>query len=125
MSEHPNAAMARATAEALEKGDFQALLDVLDDDVVWHEIGNPEPVRGKAALAARMTGGGMDFTITGTLHDVVANDDHTIALTSAKAVRNGKTLEYNTAEIYHVRNGKIVERWAFSDDTDRIAKFFA
>jgi ketosteroid isomerase-like protein len=30
-----------------------------------------------------------------------------------------------TAEIYHVRNGQVIERWAFSDDTAAIARFFA
>ena len=124
MAEHPNAARARALNDAFDAGDMQAMADALHDDVVWHEIGNPEPVRGKAALAARMTGGA-DFEIKGALHDVVANDEHTIALVSATATRNGKTLEYKTAEIYHMRDGKIVERWAFSDDTAAIAAFFA
>ena len=59
------------------------------------------------------------------VHDVVANDDHTIALGTATATRNGKTLEYRTAEIYHIRDGKAVECWAFSDDTAAIVAFFA
>ena len=47
-----------------------------------------------------------------------------IALVEATAIRNGKTLTYRTAEIYHIRNGKITERWAFSDDTAAITAFF-
>ncbi len=125
MADHPNAAKARAIIEAFNAGDMQAMADGMTDDVIWHEIGNPEPVRGKAALAARMTGAASDYEISATLHDVVANDDHTVALLSATATRNGKTFDYNVAEIYHVRDGKITERWAFSDDTARIAEFFA
>jgi uncharacterized protein len=125
MAEHPNATLARERLEALGTGDFQKLEESLADDVVWHEIGSSEPVRGKAALTARMSGGQRNFEITGSVHDVVANDDHTIALVSATATRNGKTLHYNTAEIYHIRDGKVVERWAFSDDTEAITKFFA
>ena len=34
------------------------------------------------------------------------------------------SLVYRTAEIYHMRDGKISERWAFSDDTERINRFF-
>ena len=56
MSDHPNAAIARRTLEAFNTGDMQAMSDGLDDNVVWHEIGNPNPVMGKAALAARMVG---------------------------------------------------------------------
>jgi ketosteroid isomerase-like protein len=72
-----------------------------------------------------MIGGATDDMITGALHDVVANDDHAIALVDATATRSGRTFTYRTAEIFHVRNGKIVERWAFSDDTAAIIAFFA
>jgi ketosteroid isomerase-like protein len=40
-------------------------------------------------------------------------------------VRGDRTFDYNTAEILHIRDGKCVERWAFSDDTARIVEFFA
>ena len=126
MSDHPNAAIARRTLEAFNTGDMQAMSDGLDDNVVWHEIGNPNPVMGKAALAERMVGGEKpDYEITGELHDVVGNDDHTIALVTAHATRGGKSLTYRVAEIYHMRDGKITERWAFSDDTEAITRFFA
>jgi len=108
MPEHPNATKAREGLDALNSGDMQAMSDFLDDDVVWHEIGRPEPVRGKAALAAEAQQATGDYTITGKLHDVVANDDHTIALVDATATRGGKTLNYRTAEIMHIRNGKVV-----------------
>jgi ketosteroid isomerase-like protein len=65
-----------------------------------------------------------DFEITAKLHYVVANDDHTVALLEATAQR-GDTLTYRTAEIMHVKDGKIAARWAFSHDTDRINEFFA
>jgi len=123
MAEHPNVGTLRAAHEAWDRGDIQAMADLLHEDVVWHEIGNPEPVRGRAALAARQAGA--DFEITGAMHDVLANDDHGVALVDAVARRGGRTLEYRTAEIYHLRNGKIVERWAFSDDTAAIEAFFA
>jgi ketosteroid isomerase-like protein len=125
MAEHPNVTLVRAALDKLGGGDMSALADVIADDVVWYEIGNPEPVRGKAALAARMTGGGVDFEITATTHDVVGNDEHVIALVNATATRGDRTFHYRTAEIFHVRAGRIVERWAFSDDTAAITAFFA
>ena len=125
MSEHPNATVVRNMFEALGRGDMAAMANALADDVVWHEIGNPEPLRGKAALAARFSPGAADFTMTGETHDVVANDDHTVALLSATATRGGRSFSYRVAEIYHLRDGKITERWAFSDDTAAIAAFFA
>lgn len=127
MPEHPNAALVRQSLDALNTGNNEALADMLADDVEWHEIGRAEPIRGKAAVAERFGMGGPppDFEISGELHDVVANDDHTIALVTATAKRNGRTLVYRTAEIMHVKDGKITARWAFSDDTAKINEFFA
>ena len=84
-----------------------------------------EPRRGKAALQAATAEGAADYRITATLHDVVANDEHTIALVEATATRGGRTFTYRTVEIYHIKAGKLVERWAFSDDTAAITAFFA
>jgi ketosteroid isomerase-like protein len=126
VEEHPNAALVRRSLEALNRGDRESLANLLDDDVEWHEIGRSEPFRGKTAMAERWASGGEeDFDITGELHDVVANDDHTIALVQATAKRNGRTFTYRTAEIMHVRDGKVTARWAFSDDTQAINEFFA
>jgi ketosteroid isomerase-like protein len=125
MDEHPNAALVRRSLEALNSGDMQSLVGLLDDDVEWHEIGRVEPIRGKAALAQRFGSELSDATFTGSLHDVVANDDHTIALAETTATRGGRSLTYRTAEIMHVRDGKVTARWAFSDDTAAINEFFA
>jgi ketosteroid isomerase-like protein len=69
MADHPNAALIRKTLEAFEGGDAEAIQNGISDDVVWHEIGRAEPRRGKAELAAAMTQGAVDYTITGSLHD--------------------------------------------------------
>ena len=66
-----------------------------------------------------------DYDIKFKLHDVIGGDDHTIALGEATATRGDKSLTYRTAEIYHMKDGKIAERWAFSDDTKAITDFFA
>ena len=124
-SEHPNATLVRQGLEAFNRGDMQAYADLIADDVVWHQIG-AETVRGKQAMAEATPGGNVDWQITADLHDVVANDDHAIALVEATATRpDGRTLTYRTAEIVHIRDGKLTERWAFSDDTQRIIDFFS
>ena len=122
MGDHPNVAVVRATMDAMSRGDMEAAAAHLADDVVWHYLGGSEPLRGKSALAVMR---GDDFTITAEIHDILANDDHAVALVDARATRAGRTLEYRTAEICHVKDGKITERWAFSDDTAAIIDFFA
>lgn len=123
MSEHPNVAIVRAAYEAVERGDLAASLEAMADDIVWHEIGRSEPRVGKAAVVEAMQGS--DATIDAKTHDILANDDHVIVLAEATATRDGRTLKYRVAEIAHIRDGKIVERWAFSDDTAAITAFFA
>jgi ketosteroid isomerase-like protein len=125
MEEHPNAVLVRRSLEALYTGDIQSLVALLDDDVEWYEIGRAEPTRGKAALAERFGSGLSDAQFTGSVHDVVANDDHTVALVQTTATRGDRSLSYRTAEIMHVRDGKVTARWAFSDDTAAINEFFA
>jgi len=131
MAEHPNVALVRRGMQAMNEmdmskaGEEMAIVDAfMADDIVWHEIGRAEPRRGKDELRATMGEAG-DLTINYDLHDVIANDDHAIALGTATATRGGKTLVYRTAEIFHIRDGKVVERWAFSDDTAAIVAFFA
>ncbi len=124
MGEHANATLVRRMMESMSGGDMQAASDALADDVEWHEIGRAEARHGKAEIQAAMPSA-TDYTITGSVHDVVANDDHAIGLFDATATRGGRTFSYRVAEIYHIRNGKIVERWAFSDDTAAIVAFFA
>jgi ketosteroid isomerase-like protein len=65
------------------------------------------------------------ISFKGDLHDVIANDEHMVALVNTTVERGGKTFSYRTAEIYHVKDGKITHRWAFSDDTAAINAFFA
>jgi ketosteroid isomerase-like protein len=132
MAEHPNVALVRRAMQAMNETDMtkaeeeMALVDAfMADDIVWHEIGRPEPRRGKAELRQAMMEGSRDATIQYEVHDVLANDEHAIALGTATATRGGKTLEYRTAEIFHIRDGKATERWAFSDDTEAIKSFFA
>jgi uncharacterized protein len=124
MDEHPNAKILRDMADRMKTGDFGAAFDVLADDVEWHEIGRAEPTRGKQALEERYAESRGDFEIAADMHDVVANDDHAVQLMNVTARRGDRTLEYRTAEIYHMKDGKITARWAFSDDTAQIVEFF-
>ncbi len=126
MAAEENARVARELSDAFDQRDMQRLDDLIADDVVWHEIGRSEPRVGKEALRAMAAGGpGVDFEITGEAHDILASDDHAITLVNATATRGDRTFKYRTAEIYHIRDGKVIERWAFSDDTAAIAAFFA
>ncbi len=124
MAEHPNAVLVREALDAFQRGDYEASAANLADDVVWHYLGADEPLRGKAAVLERGPAS-FDAEISGELHDVVANDEHVLAMLKVHAERKGRSLDYAIIEVYHVRDGKCTERWAFSDDTAAIIDFFA
>ena len=98
--------------------------ELVADDVVWHEIGRAEPLRGKAELRAGM--GEIDYIIDrrDPRHPRQRRPCRPPGGPRSRPAR-GKTLDYRVAEIYHLKNGKITERWAFSDDTAAITAFFA
>lgn len=124
MDEHPNAAVYRQVHERFKQGDYEAMFDALADDVVWHQIGGTT-LHGKKAVRddmSGMEGADVDFDID--LHDVVGNDEHVIALVEATVGMGDQSFTYRTAEIAHMEDGKVTERWAFSDDTQRITDFF-
>jgi len=132
MAEHPNVALVRRAMQAMNETDMSmaememAFVDAfMADDIIWHEIGRAEPRRGKDELRAAMMDMPPGSTIKYEVHDVVANDDHAVALGTATATRGDATLVYRTAEIFHLRDGRATERWAFSDDTAAITEFFA
>jgi ketosteroid isomerase-like protein len=120
-----NVAVLRQALDAFNSGNAQAAADLMADDIEWHEIGRADPIVGKEALAARFSTSLPEWDISVETHDILANADHAIALVTATAKMGGRSLTYRTAEIYHIRDGKVTARWAFSDDTAAINEFFA
>ena len=121
MADHPNAALLRKGYDAFAKGDTATLTDLFSEDVVWHLPGRnliSGEHKGRDAVFAvfaktmELTGG----TFKIDLHDIVANDEHTVSLSRASASRQGKQLDLRGVDIYHIRNGKVTEWWSFTEN---------
>ncbi len=121
MADHPNAALLRKGYEAFGKGDTATMTELFAEDVVWHLAGN-NPLsgvhRGRDTVFAifakttQLSGG----TFKIDLHDVLANDQHAVALTRATASREGKQLNSLDTDVYHVSGGKVTEWWSFVEN---------
>ena len=122
---HPNAKILQDAIDTINVGNPEAAMNLLADDVEWYEIGRSEPTRGKEAVIQRFTESFGDAEVDGKAHAVIADDEHAVQLMNVTAKRGDKTLNYRTAEIFHMRDGKITARWAFSDDTAAIVDFFS
>ena len=127
---HPNEDLIREGIAAFGRGDMDAVRKQMADDIRWHVPGRglisgdyegAEQVMQAFARLAEVTGG----TYSAELHDVLANDEHAVALYTARAERAGKQLTDNTVLTYHIRDGKVSEVWGQSTDLYAVDEFFS
>ena len=130
MTDHPNLELFRRTYAAFTAGDFDALADVFDERTVWHNPGQ-NPLSGDfAGRDAAFASFAQEFEMSGgtyapTVHDVLANDEHIVALMHATAQREGKTLDMDYTLVFHVADGKIVEGWDLWIDQAAVDRFWS
>lgn len=127
MAEHPNAVAFRQAVADMLQGNFERFRDLLASDVVWHEAGNPQALQGREAVMGVFEGmeaSGMEFD--DDLRVVLANDEHLAAFIWGRVRKGDTEITYPVAEIAHLHEGQITERWAFMDavPTD-VASFFS
>jgi ketosteroid isomerase-like protein len=58
------------------------------------------------------------------IHDVLASDDHAVMLARERWERDGRTLEVRRVFVYHIRDGKLAEAWAYDDDQRAVDEFW-
>jgi uncharacterized protein len=121
MADHPNVEIARTALAAFSVGDIEGTLATMADDAVWHAPGTNRfsgRFDGRAAIAdrfRRMAQAGVTTSID--IHDVIANDDHVVALVHVSvAAADGRHYEGPQVQVLHVRDGVAVEFWAMNQD---------
>jgi ketosteroid isomerase-like protein len=117
--EHPHAELTRQMTAAIVSADIQAMRQVFAPDVVWH-VGGRGPLaadhRGFDAVVgmfARMYDMA-EGTLSYDVHDVLADDEHTVALLTMRANIADRDIEDNVVHVCHVRDGRISEVWAYT-----------
>lgn len=131
MAEHPNVGLVRRVYEAFSNGDTATLAALFADDLAYHVPGeNPlsGDYRGRDAVFALYgrVAELSDGTFKVDLHDVLADDDHAVALTSYSASRGGKRLTGAIeCHVYHVTDGKITEIWQCLHDQKGFDRFWS
>jgi uncharacterized protein len=121
MAEHPNAEPIRRAFDAFARGDMDTMRWLVAEDTVWH-------IPGRGPLAGDHYGRDAVFevfgqlvqasegTFTQELHDVVASDDHVVALTHATASRGVHSYDSQDAWVFHRRQDQIAEAWWRPED---------
>ncbi|MET3922781.1 nuclear transport factor 2 family protein [Arthrobacter sp. UYEF20] len=117
-----NAELVRRGYEAFSAGDMATLSEIFAEDAVWHVAGNGAlsgRKEGRDAILAYFgeLGTRSEGKLKVTVQDIVAGDNHTVALQHNKAESNGRTLDTDGAIAFQVRDGKIAEGREFFADT--------
>jgi uncharacterized protein len=116
MADHPNLELMRRGYAAYTSGDLETIDRLFADDVVWH-------VSGRSPISGDYTGKEQVFGFFGKLqelsggtskvevHDLLADDDHGVAIVTQSASRDGRTYEGRVTHVLHLRDGKVTEFW--------------
>ena len=108
-----------AYTEALSKGDFGAVFEMMSDNIVWH-MGGEGPlsgiVKGKEALGERL--GEFIKRSNGTFRVITnwaaSNDCFVAASVVSLAEKGNEKLNDPGIDLFKIENGKIQEVWTFA-----------
>ena len=132
--EHPNAELWRKASVGFVRGNVRGdgnldqMRSFFSDDVVYHVpganalSGDHEGLEAVAALMLKFRE--MNVRIV-EVHDVLATDDHVVALVRGTASREGGELSLSQANIYNISDGKITEAWLLPTDQRAVDDFFS
>jgi len=120
-TEHPNATLFRRGYDAFNKGDMDTIRTLFDPNVVWHVGGRNQFTGDKRGidetlgffLQIQQASGG---TFRLDVHDVVANDEHAVALVNSHIEKDGKTSDDVGSHVVHIKDGRIKESWFFGNN---------
>ena len=129
MTEHPNIELTRQGYDAFAKGDLAALSELIAENATWHVLGvgplsgtyhGRGEIFGFFGRLAEETGG----TFRLDVHDLLANDEHAVALCTLSASRGNKSVEFPVANVSHIRDGKVTEFWTATTDPQASIDFW-
>ena len=154
---HPNEVLVREAFAAFGRGDLDALRSQYWAEDIRYHVPGRGPLAGDYEGAARvleffgrvfeLSGG----TFSAELRDVLANDEHALALYTGRAERVDKTAignihadkaaignihsfkpaignihyEDNTVQYFDIRDGKVTEAWVYPADQYATDEFFS
>src|SRR3954451_14606038 len=130
MAEHANVELLRNGYAAYGSGDMDTITALFADDIVWH-------IAGRSQVSGDYKGRDQVFGFFGKLmelsdgtskievHDILANDDHGVAIGTGTGTRNGKCYSGQEVHTFHIRNGQVVEFWDSPLDQYEADEFWA
>lgn len=127
---HKNAELLRNLYDAFAKADLETIQNSLADDAVLHMAGR-SPISGVHKGKDEVLGVLAEFvsrsngTFKAEVHDILASDEHVVVLSNVTAERDGKKLDVQGVEVFHVKDGKVAEAFFTGMDSYSTDEFFA
>ena len=130
MNEHPNVAAVRNGYDAFNKGDTDTLIELFDEDVVWHVPGRSTiagDYRGRVATMAYF--GRLDELTAGSyqaeLQIAVGDAEHVVSIDRSSATSGAARYDENELVVFRFRDGRVVEAWQAMMNVYAHDEFFA
>jgi ketosteroid isomerase-like protein len=127
---HPNQSLLQSLYDAFSRRDLDTVRTLFADDIVFHQPGrNPtsgdyqgiDEVLGLLRTLGERSGG----TFRSQVHDLLATDEHAVALLRVTAERADLAVDVPVVHVWHVRDGKLAEVWAHPVDQHLLDQFWA
>lgn len=130
MNEHPNIGRITREYRAFVDGNFGGLAELFAEDAVWHVAGdNPlsGDYAGRAAIIEFLRKLAHDthdsFMIE--VHDILANDLHTVVLAHTTVDRDGEIYSADEVHVFCMSDaGLITEAWGFTSEPKGGGRFW-
>ncbi len=130
MTKHPNALLLEKMYADFQTGNVPGILAACADEMTFN-------VPGKSKLAGKFTkadvvqkffmqlGELSGGTLKLEVHDILASDQHGVALVTDKLTRNGKPVEFRGVHVWRFQNGKPVAWYEYPRDLYQFDSIFA
>ena len=130
MADHPNIGTFQSIYTAFSAGDMDALASFFDEHVVWHTPGRHRLAGTYEGRAETFASFAEEFELSGgtysvAVRDVLANDQHIVALLHATADREGRRLDQDYAIVFETRDGKVRAAWEVWRDQPSVDQFWS
>jgi len=118
-----NIEIVKKVNDAFLEGNFEGFLDYCSDDVQWTIVGD-RTINGKEAIRQWMNSMEGEEPPKFTVADPVFGEGDFVAARGDMTMKDkeGKTGDYSYCDIYHFRDGKIVELSSFVIKTEAKGK---
>jgi len=123
-----NASRVRAGYDAFNQGDIPVLIDLFDENIVWHFPGTSRLAgdhKGRDATLGVLGayGEAAGGTLKANVIDVMASEDHVAGVANDTASHQGRTLDVRSTVVFSMRGGKVTEAWHYIDDLASLDAF--